>query len=458
MVRETKPVIYFVFRTNSGPTSTRFGGFVTRLKKTGHMPDADYRCVALEDLTFVIDLQGNGVILDREGNEQFADASFVYFKSWEALPETASMVVSYLKAKGIPFEDAAVAYAGMHKPSQTWKLWATGVAVIPTVNSFHVLPETLLTEKLGFGPYIIKPARGEKGRGIQIAETYKDIISITNSHPIDWLVQPYIANEGDYRVMTYGYEVRGALLRKAAEGSIVNNTSQGGASEFVEPAALPVGIVSVSVAAARAVEHAIAGVDVVVDAQGVPRVLEVNQGSQIVTGHHTDKKMAAFGEYISERIVERYSRKKTNNRLPVIGRYVSANLPELGAKRVFAKIDTGAYQSAIHATNIHEVETPEGMVLEFTILEGHNKTLDGQTKPSRAHEYEKVTVKNSFGVQQVRYVIKTRIAINGRMMKTGLTLTDRKNMVAPLLLGRRFLRGRYLVNVELARKGSAESR
>jgi hypothetical protein len=43
------------------------------------------------------------------------------------------------------------------------------------------------------------------------------------------------------------------------------------------------------------------------------------------------------------------------------------------------------------------------------------------------------------------------------MMKTGITLTDRKDMVAPVLLGRRFLRGRYIVNVELSRIGWEKS-
>lgn len=456
MARVRKPVIYFVFRTNTGPTSTRFGGFVARLKKAGHMPDADYRSVALEDLMFTIDLRGIATITDREGNEQFSDASFVYFKSWEALPEIASMVVSYLRAKGIPFEDAAVGHAGVHKPSQTWKLWAAGVPVIPTISSWFAPSEKRLTDTLGNGPYIIKPAKGEKGRGISKADSYADVIALLAEHPSDWLIQPFIANEGDYRVMTYGYEVSGALYRKGRKGSIVNNTSQGGTSDFVDANTLDKNITNVAIAAARAVEHAVAGVDVVVDQAGIPRVLEVNQGSQIVTGHHTDKKMAAFGDFITERISDRYSRRQPNNRLTVIGRYVHVNLPELGIKQVFAKVDTGAYQSAIHATNIREVETESGVVLEFTVLEGHKTADTRHAKTSTAHEYEKVVVRNSFGVKQVRYVIKTRISINGRMMKTGITLTDRKDMISPILLGRRFLRGRYLVNVEMGARGTVE--
>ncbi len=451
----TKPVVYFVFRTNTGDTSTRFGGFIRRLQKAGHMPDAIYKPVAIEDLTFVIDQAGNAVIYDAAGEQQFHDAAFVYFKSWEAMPEQASMIVSFLRAKGIPFEDAAVGHAGMHKPSQTWKFWSQGVAVIPTISSFTLPSQELVERALGIGPYILKPARGEKGKGIAKADTYDQIGAIIRDQPSAWLIQPFIVNDGDYRVFSYGYRVRGALYRQATGDAIVNNTSQGGTSTHLTRRDVPKEIRAIAVAAARSVEYAIAGVDVIVGPDGTPRILEANQGSQIVTGHSTDEKMAAFGDYLSERIADRYERRLPNNRLPVIGRYVHVNLPELKVKNVFAKVDTGAYQSSIHATDIQEVDTSEGRMLEFTILDGHDKT-EGLATRTRVAEYEKVVVRNSFGVKQTRYVIKTRMSINGRMMKTGLTLADRKDMVAPILLGRRFIRGRYLVNVEIGAQGKVE--
>lgn len=452
MANSTKPVVYFIFRTNRGPKSTRFGGFITRLKKSPGLPNVDYKTVALEDLTFCIDKSGHGFIYGKDGHTVFEDASFVYFKSWEVVPEFASMVVSYLQAKGIPFEDAAVAHAGVHKPSQTWKLWSHGVPVVPTISSYTVPNREFLESTIGAAPYIVKPAKGEKGIGVLKAETYDALVGQIAKKPEGYIIQPFIENEGDYRVMVYGYEVRGALFRRSVEGSILNNTSQGGTSTYIEAEDIDEKIASLSTKAARAVEHAIAGVDVVVDTDGISRVLEVNQGSQIVTGHFVEEKTKAFSDFMRERLIDRYMRRQPNNRLEVIGRYTYVNLPELGAKHIFAKVDTGAYQSAMHATNIHEVDTPTGKELEFTILEGHHR-VEKSLPPSRAQEYERAVVRNSFGIMQVRYVIKTRISINGRMMKTGITLTDRKDMVSPILLGRRFLRGRYLVNVEINGKG-----
>lgn len=448
--RQVRPVVYVVFRSNAGPKSTRFGGFATRLKRLANMPDAEYKAVALEDLRFTVDRQQRATVTDETGQELFNDASLVYFKSWESLPEEASMLASFLEAKGIPFEDRAVRRAGVHKASQTWRLWAQGVTVVPTIASSK-LPEHSVVEKtLGAAPYLVKPIHGEKGRGVERFDSYDDLPKDMNG----FLLQTFVENKGDYRVLVYGYTVRGALFRQASEGAVVNNTSAGGTSKFIEKEDLPLSLQRLAVKAARTVEYAVAGVDVMVGSDGVERILEVNQGSQIVTGHFVEKKAEAFAEFLRERLDERYARNVQNDKLTVIGRYVNVNFPEFGVKNVFAKVDTGAYQSAVHATDIREITEFGETFLEFSLLDGHGKTKGHKTPVCRVADYEKTFVKSSNGQREPRYLVKTRLSINGRMMKTGVTLTDRKNMVAPVLLGRRFLRGRYVVNVELSRPGA----
>lgn len=447
--RQSLLVVYVVFRTNAGPTSTRFGGFVKRLQRLGDMPQATYKTVALEDMMFVLDNNGRAAIYGQDGVQIFHDASFVYFKSWEAMPEQASMVVSYLEARGVPYEDRAVRRAGVHKASQLWRLWAKDVQGIPTIVANQRPSKTVVVSALGDGPYLTKPIHGEKGRGVEKVQTYEQLPENLQG----LLLQQFVENKGDFRVLTYGYEVRGALLRRGKEGSAVNNTSAGGTSEYYDPATIPDDVKKLAVRAARVVEYAVAGVDIMVDMHGRACVLEVNQGSQIVTGHFVEKKAQAFATFLRERLDERYARKQQNDKLAVIGRYVNVNFPEFDVREVFAKVDTGAYQSAVHATDIREIKENGENFLEFSLFDGHGKTAHHMTPKCRVAEYEKTFVKSSNGQRQPRYVIKTRISINGRMMKTSITLTDRKDMVAPVLLGRRFLRGRYIVNVELSRIG-----
>jgi len=453
----SKPIVYVVFRINYGKNSTRFEGFINRMKNGNFLPDAEYRCIALSDLIYSIDKNGIAAIYNADGSEVLHDASFVYFKSWEKMPEKASAVAIYLQAKGIPFEDHHIVYAGHTKLPQMFRLWADNIRVIPTITSKQLPSDGLIVEKIGPAPYIVKTASGEKGNDNYLCHSYEDIQKIESFEDKQWLIQPYIKNNGDYRIWVYGYEVYGGIYRQASGDSHLNNTSKGGTSTFNATEDLDEDIIRIARRAAKAVENSVAGVDILPANDGGYYVLEVNQGSQIVTGHERDKKMAAFGQYIESRLHSSYKRIKQPTRLAIIGRHVRVNIPEFKVRDILAKVDTGAYQSALHASNIKEITLPDGSkALEFVMLDGHERA-DGKSKKCIAHEYDIVNVTNTSGVPEARYRIKTAISLGGRMMKTPITLTDRSDMMSPLLLGRRFLRGRYLVNVELSRSAYEET-
>lgn len=57
-------------------------------------------------------------------------------------------------------------------------------------------------------------------------------------------------------------------------------------------------------------------------------------------------------------------------------------------------------------------------------------------------------IKNSSGLGEERYVIKTLIIIGKRKIRGNLSLTNRAEMKYPVLLGRKFLKGRFIVDVE----------
>ena len=120
-----------------------------------------------------------------------------------------------------------------------------------------------------------------------------------------------------------------------------------------------------------------------------------------------------------------------------IGRVDIVDLPDFGIENLHAKIDTGAYRSSLHCSNIHE----EDGMLRFTPLTGEN-----EHEISSDH-WETKTVKSSNGEAQQRYVIQTRMILFGRVLKTTLSLTDRSEMKNPLLLGRKLLNGKFIVDV-----------
>lgn len=58
-------------------------------------------------------------------------------------------------------------------------------------------------------------------------------------------------------------------------------------------------------------------------------------------------------------------------------------------------------------------------------------------------------VKSSNGTIEERIFIKTTLELYGRRYRTELSLTDRKSMKYPMLIGRKFLEGRFVVDVAL---------
>ena len=126
--------------------------------------------------------------------------------------------------------------------------------------------------------------------------------------------------------------------------------------------------------------------------------------------------------------------------LKLIGRREYVNFPALGISYVEAKIDTGAYTSSIHCENITINYENSKPILYFTIELGEVKTF-------RFEAYTQKKIKNSFGEMEERYVIKTFIQIGGKKINSTISLSNRDNMRYPVLIGRRLLKAKFLIDV-----------
>ena len=129
----------------------------------------------------------------------------------------------------------------------------------------------------------------------------------------------------------------------------------------------------------------------------------------------------------------------------IIGRKEKISLPKLGLKLVWAKIDTGAFTSSLHVENIREEMGEGGKVLRFEVLMAGHKDFTGKTLSFRS--YRQKQVKNSFGQTETRFLIVTKIRIAGETFPAEFTLSDRSSMKNSILLGRKILQGRFLVDV-----------
>ncbi|WP_144603845.1 ATP-dependent zinc protease family protein [Algoriphagus algorifonticola] len=129
----------------------------------------------------------------------------------------------------------------------------------------------------------------------------------------------------------------------------------------------------------------------------------------------------------------------------IIGRKEKISLPDLGLKLVWAKVDTGAYTSSVHAENIR-LENRDGKeVLVFEALLPDHKKFTG--KEVVVENFREKKVKNSFGQAETRFLIITKMILAGETFDAEVTLTDRSSMKNAILLGRKILRNRFLVDV-----------
>ncbi len=116
-------------------------------------------------------------------------------------------------------------------------------------------------------------------------------------------------------------------------------------------------------------------------------------------------------------------------------------------KDVPAKIDTGAYRSSIHATNIEVLKLNGKDVLKFTLL-GHPVANNHRTLETRSFNIRKV--RSSNGQLTTRYEINLRVRLGYKIFSTPFTLIDRSNNIFPILIGRKALNKRFIVDPSLA--------
>ncbi|HLG02547.1 MAG TPA: RimK/LysX family protein [Bacteroidia bacterium] len=138
-------------------------------------------------------------------------------------------------------------------------------------------------------------------------------------------------------------------------------------------------------------------------------------------------------------------KKKSHSPHPIhiIGRRETVDFPDLGLFGLTAKIDTGANTTALHC---HHVRIEKGVLCFRLLDETHPEYQD------REHCFEKFEqklIKSSMGEQEMRYIVRTRIRLGSRTIKSIVSLTDRKTMKYPVLIGRRLLKNRFVVDVSL---------
>ena len=129
----------------------------------------------------------------------------------------------------------------------------------------------------------------------------------------------------------------------------------------------------------------------------------------------------------------------------VVGWKEQVALPDLKIKSVIAKIDTGANVATIDADDIKFVTRKDVKYVKFTVKK-RNNTVRKTSAPLVGFK----RIRSSNGDVERRPYIKTDILMDGITKNIELTLTDRGPMDYTMLIGRKALGRRWIVNPSIS--------
>lgn len=128
----------------------------------------------------------------------------------------------------------------------------------------------------------------------------------------------------------------------------------------------------------------------------------------------------------------------------IIGRKDLVSFPGFDLEHVPVKIDSGAYSSSMHCQSIEVVGFGDKEQLRVVFLDA---AISGYTgKEVVFDEFKTKIVKSSNGIAQERFFVKGTVRLFGETFETVFSLTERTGLRNPILLGRRLLNKRFLID------------
>lgn len=269
-----------------------------------------YHYAYYEDLLHIVRPGAAAKIIDTASGKDLAEYDFVYQRRWGDCPESALACAIYLRKRGVSFIDSESYRPGaMDKLTQHWRLWEHDLPFPATICAPQSMDPTQivtgfdLAGELGF-PLIAKSTSGTRGQDNHLVHSEKELVRILTTDTSNrYLLQQYIPNDEDYRVIVGKGKTLLVIRRVAATGTHKNNTSQGGTASLLPNDYFDAAIEHDIHAAAVAFARDIAGVDLVFDkVTGAHYFFEVNRSPQLEHSSFTEEKASAVHAFVTEQL------------------------------------------------------------------------------------------------------------------------------------------------------------
>jgi hypothetical protein len=127
--------------------------------------------------------------------------------------------------------------------------------------------------------------------------------------------------------------------------------------------------------------------------------------------------------------------------MPTVAGYIeTVTFPDYGIA-IEAKLDTGADSSSVGVTGLDRFKRNGKIWYRFTLTGDDGKTATIEQQTNRTARIMRAEVEDTR-----RPIVRLKICLAGQVAETDFTLTDRSEQRTALLVGRRFLASRILVD------------
>lgn len=242
----------------------------------------------------------------RNDNIDISEYDFVRLINVTRARDHFQAVSFYLSSQGVKYSDPQDTIGTpFGKISQMVRFALDAVSVPDTIAVWNTpLFAESIVQKMTL-PFICKINQGTKGQYNFLIKSQKEFAEVLQQHGSNgYVVQPFIPNDGDYRVLYMGAQ-RLIFYRRAQSDSHLNNAAQNGQGTLVIPEACDPRVLDIAERAYSSYGHQVGGVDVIVHrTTNEPYILEVNDTPAILGGLYPEEKSIEYATFIADSLVK----------------------------------------------------------------------------------------------------------------------------------------------------------